>query len=284
MVKYTLIDQNNDNDFDRFNNDSVNGSDIRQSYPGDTVTVNVPGVGNVTYTGITFYLASGQVVFTPNDGQALEDGTFVTSTFVNSQGPLLVSQLGPPCFAAGTRIATVRGEVAVEDLRVGDVVQTMDSGLRPIRWIGRRAMRGTGDFAPIRFKAGAVGNVRDLVVSPMHRVLVRGWRAELYFGDTEVLVPAKHLVDGDQVVIDPVAEVEYFHILFDQHEVIFSDGAPTESFYPGEQILRGDAEVRQELEALFPELFSGGGGGGGSFAQTARKTVKFRDAAVLRAA
>ncbi len=157
VVKYTLIDQNNDNDFDRFNNDSVNGSDIRQSYPGDTVTVNVPGVGNVTYTGITFYLASGQVVFTPNDGQALEDGTFVTSTFVNSQGPLLVSQLGPPCFAAGTRIATVRGEVAVEDLRVGDLVQTMDSGLQPIRWMGGRAMRGTGDFAPIRFKAGRGG-------------------------------------------------------------------------------------------------------------------------------
>jgi hypothetical protein len=115
----------------------------------------------------------------------------------------------------------------------------------------------------------------------MHRILVRGWRAELYFGDSELLVPAKHLVDGDKVFVDPVDTVEYFHILFDQHEVIFSDGAPTESFFPGEQILQGDDEIRKELETLFPEMFSGART---CYVQTARKTVKFHDAVVLRAA
>ena len=69
FVSCDLIDQNDDNDFDRFDNDSVNGSDISASYPGDTVTINMPGTGNVTYTGITFYLANGDRVFTPTDGE-----------------------------------------------------------------------------------------------------------------------------------------------------------------------------------------------------------------------
>lgn len=95
---YSITDANNDNDFDRFNNDSVDGVDIISSWPGDTVTVFVAGIGNVTYTGTTFYLSGGRRVFTPTDGQVLQNGTFVSSTWVNSQGPLLVSQLGPTCF------------------------------------------------------------------------------------------------------------------------------------------------------------------------------------------
>jgi hypothetical protein len=279
-VFLNIVDQNNNNRISATGTDSVDGSDITSEWPGDTITVNMNG-STVTITGVTFYLADGRRVFTPTDGTNLDPATFVSSTYVTGQGQITVGQLGPPCFAAGTKIATVRGEVAVEDLQVGDVVQTMDSGLRPIRWIGRREVPGTRAFAPIRFKAGAVGNVRDLVVSPMHRILVRGWRAELYFGDSELLVPAKHLVDGDKVFVDPVDTVEYFHILFDQHEVIFSDGAPTESFFPGEQILQGDDEIRKELETLFPEMFSGART---CYVQTARKTVKFHDAVVLRAA
>jgi hypothetical protein len=113
----------------------------------------------------------------------------------------------------------------------------------------------------------------------MHRILVRGWQAELYFGDEELLVPAKHLVNDHSVVWQPVDRVEYFHILFDQHEVIFSDGAATESFYPGDQIMHGDAQMRSELESLFPELFDRGTE---MMTRTARRTVRYRDAAVLR--
>ncbi len=191
------------------------------------------------------------------------------------------SGAAPHCFAAGTRIATVRGEVEVENLQVGDVVQTMDSGLKPIIWIGRNTVAGSGEFAPIRFKADAIGNVRDLVVSPRHRILMRGWQAAADMGLAEVLVPAIHLVDGDRIIIDQVAEVQYFHILFDQHEVIFSDGAATESFFPGAQVLEGDAALRRELRALFPELFDGKTC---SFLNTARKAVTYDDAAQLRAA
>ena len=277
-VFLNLVDQNDNGFISQNGADSIDGSDITAGWPGDTITVTMNGA-NVTITGITFYLADGRRLFTPTDGTNLDPATFVSSTFVNNTGPLPVALLGPPCFVAGTRIATTRGEVAVEDLQVGDRVQTMDSGLRPIRWIGRREVSGQGDFAPIRVKAGAFGNISDLLVSPMHRILVRGWQAELYFGDEELLVPAKHLVNGDSVVQDPVDRVEYFHILFDQHEVIFSDGAATESFYPGDSITQGDAEMRAELEALFPELFDRQGA---MSLQTARRTVRYRDAAVLR--
>lgn len=273
-----IIDQNDNNFISQNGNDSIDGSDISQGWPGDTITVNMNG-STVTITGTTFYLADGRRLFTPTDGTTLAPATFISSTFVSSTGPLPVGNLGPPCFASGTRIATTRGEVAVEDLEVGDRVQTMDSGLRPIRWIGRRQVSGLGEFAPIRFKAGTFGNVRDLLVSPMHRILVRGWQAELYFGDEELLVPAKHLVNDDSVMRHPMEQVEYFHLLFDQHEVIFSDGAATESFYPGDQITQGDVEMRAELEALFPEFFVRGAT---MTLHTARRTVRYRDAAVLR--
>ena len=106
----------------------MNGSDISASHPGDTVTINVPGTGNVTYTGIIFYLANGDRVFTPTDGQALENGTFVSSSWVSPQGPLDIADLGPPCFAAGTRIETDRGMVPVEQIQVGDLVRTLATG------------------------------------------------------------------------------------------------------------------------------------------------------------
>ncbi|PKP83673.1 MAG: type I secretion protein [Alphaproteobacteria bacterium HGW-Alphaproteobacteria-2] len=252
VTKLTMTDQNDDNDFDRFNNDSVNGSDIISSWPGDRVTVNVPGVGNVTYTGITFYLANGQRVFTPTDGQALESGTFVRSTFVNTQGPLLLSQLGPPCFTIGTLIDTPEGPMPVEVLRPGMAVTTRDHGAQPLRWIGRQLHRAAGAFAPVRFMAGALGNTRDLLVSQQHRMLITGWRAELLFGEPEVLAPARHLVNGDTIHLQPGGEVEYFHLLFDRHEIVTAEGIPSESFYPLGPGAEADRAIQAELHTLFP--------------------------------
>ncbi len=253
-VNYTLNDQNNDGDFDRFNNDSVNGSDISSSYPGDTVRVNVAGVGNVTYTGTTFYLANGQVVFTPNDGQVLQNGTFVSSTFVNTQGPLLVPQLGPACFTRGTLIRVPGGEVPIEALNPGDLVETLDSGPQELRWIGQRTVDGTGDFAPIRIDEATLGNSRPLLVSPQHRMLIEGWKPELVLGVPEILVPAKHLIGMAGVRQEQREEVDYVHILFDRHEIVFAEDAPSESFHPGSQMLDVDRALRAEILSLFPEL------------------------------
>ncbi|MGJ8582946.1 MAG: Hint domain-containing protein [Marinosulfonomonas sp.] len=273
-----IIDQDSNDLINRFSNDMVNGQDVTNAWPGDVITVVMDGV-TVSITGTTFYLASGPAVFTPTDGTVLSNSaTFVSSTYVTTGGSLDVGELGPPCFTAGTMILTDRGEIAVEELRVGDRVKTLDHGFQAIRWIGKSDTDASGDFAPIVFKPGALGNDREMRVSPQHRVLVQGWQAELFFGQSEILVPAKHLVDDDLICREPGDRVAYYHVMFDQHEVVFSDGIATESFFPGDQILLQDRAVRAELVALFPELETANCPG---FETTARSTVKRGEAMVL---
>lgn len=160
------------------------------------------------------------------------------------------------CFTPNTLIATPRGARPVETLKVGDLVMTRDHGMRPIRWIQSRTVSGIGQFAPIRLRKGVLtGMEYDLVVSPRHRVLLQGYRAELLFGESEVLVAAENLIDGDMVRRDRQKDVIYIHILFDQHEVIYANGAPTESFHPTDRSLEAvEPKAREELFAIFPEL------------------------------
>ncbi len=253
---FDLVDANDDGDIDRFDNDSVNGSDVVSSWPGDTVTIDVPGLGNVTYTGITFYLANGQRVFTPTDGQVLRDGDFVSSSFVNSQGGVDAAggELGPPCFTPGTLIATPDGDRPVEEVMVGDLVLTQDAGPQPVLWIGRRTVCGRGQLAPIRIEAGTFGNRRALLVSPQHRMLLCGWRAELFLGTSEVLVAAVHLIDDRHVRRAPCDSVTYLHLMLPAHHVIFAEGAPTESLDPAGHLACADRAIQSEVGDLFPEL------------------------------
>lgn len=139
-----------------------------------------------------------------------------------------------PCFLRGTRIATPRGEVAIEELVAGDLVETLDHGPQPLVWVGSRRAEATGDQAPIRIRPGALGNRRDLLVSPNHRMLLSGPMAEVLFGEAEVLVPAKFLVNDRDIRRSPRRRAEYFHLLFARHQVIFAEGAPAESLFPGE--------------------------------------------------
>lgn len=159
------------------------------------------------------------------------------------------------CFARGTRIETATGFVAVEDLRDGMLIETMDRGLQPVRRVLSKVVDGRGALAPVVLAAGVLGNVRALQVSPHHRMVVSGWRAELLTGEPEVLAAAAHLVDGARVRVDPVDRVEYFHLLFDRHEIIFAEGAATESYHPFAADAAGLApETLAELEAVFPDM------------------------------
>ncbi len=160
-----------------------------------------------------------------------------------------------PCFGRGTRIATDRGEVAVEDLAPGDRVLTADHGPQEIRWVGARRVPALGKFAPIVFASGAIGNHRALSVSPQHRMLIGGATAAHLFGAEELLVPAKALVNGTTIRACEGGWVDYFHILLDDHQVIFAEGARAESLYLGPQSLKAlSREGRAEILALFPEL------------------------------
>ena len=171
--------------------------------------------------------------------------------------------MGIPCFCAGTLIRTPRGDVAVEDLRVNDLVMTADHGPRPIRWIGSRTLDGI-DMAmapklrPIRIAANALGSNLpecDLMVSPQHRILVRSAIAQRMFGADEILVAARQLIGLDGVEQVDVQSVSYFHLLFDGHQIVTANGAETESLYTGTEALKslGDAAA-EEIFALFPEL------------------------------
>ena len=235
--------------------DTWNGIAVTQVWQDDTLTINVPGVGNVTYTGVTFYFAGGvPAVFTPTDGQVLQDGTFVSSTFVVASTQTPVVDFGPTCFTPGTLIETATGDQAIETLQVGDFVQTLDDGVQPIRLIVRGRFRASGDLAPIRFAKGAIGNAAPLLVSPQHRMLIRGWQAELFFAQDEVLVAAKHLVNGDTITRQTGGMIEYIHLLFDKHQIIFGGGVPSESYYPQHALDAQDKGTMDEVLTLFPQL------------------------------
>ena len=255
FVRYDLTDQNDDGDIDQFDGDSIDGVDVTASWPGDTITIRVPGVGRITYTGTTFYLADGRSVFTPTDGQVLVDGIFQRARDVSTQGPLNVpGDLGPTCFVAGTLIETPSGPRRIDDLCRGDLVLSRDHGPQPIRWIGREEIDGSGAFAPIHFEAGSIGNRAAVTVSPNHRMLVTGWQAELFCGEDEVLVAAKQMVNGITVRVAPQPRVTYMHLLFDDHEIIQSHGVWSESFYPAALADHTDRSSLREIMTLFPAI------------------------------
>jgi Hint domain len=166
-----------------------------------------------------------------------------------------------PCFTKGTMIDIGSGVKAIEELEVGHRIWTRDSGMQVVRWIGSRhldgeELRAHPEFRPVRFKAGSIGNDRDLLVSPEHRMLVSDARNKVLFGSEEVLVAARHLVDGKNVLRDEeTVSVDYYHILFDKHEIVRANGAESESFHPsGRSSLGLDEAARRELFALFPDL------------------------------
>ncbi len=167
-----------------------------------------------------------------------------------------VSLLAILCFTKGTLIETPQGPQAIETLLEGDLVNTLDSGPQPIRWIGSMRLSGREPGnEPVRVKRGALGNVRDLWLSQNHRVLLRGAHAELLFGELEVLVAVKHLCNDDTIRIISTEEVEYWHFLFDDHQIVFAECAPAESLYPGKQSLATvTPQERDEIILAFPEL------------------------------
>jgi hypothetical protein len=192
----------------------------------------------------------------------VENNTLLTFDLPNTDGVDLV-----PCFTAGTLIATECGEVAVEALRVGDLVLTVDHGLQPIRWVGSRTLTAdelaqAPNLMPIRIEPGALGSGlpwTSLTVSPQHRCLVRSKIAERMSGDPEVLVAARHLLGAPGIAeIEAPQSVTYVHLLFDRHELLWSNGAITESFYLGKQAMTAvDRDARDEILQLFPALASG---------------------------
>ncbi|WP_146049985.1 Hint domain-containing protein [Roseovarius confluentis] len=268
--------------------DTVTGGDGDDTFTLRDLDTTGTGNGAISITGGEGNETNGDtLILTPDVGRNditfsdSDPGTGMSGSFTMADGTSVTfSEIeNIICFTPGTMILTSHGDRAIETLQPGDMVVTRDQGLRPIRWIGKRTVQGHGRFAPIRVGANALDPARKgLLVSPQHRILYTGYRAELLFGESEVLVPAKHLVDGRDVLRQPRDEVTYIHLMFDHHEVIYAEGFATESFHAGDVGLGAIEEAaREELFALFPELRTAPG----HHLETARPCLKKHEAALL---
>lgn len=273
------------------------------TYPGGSVveaefSFDMTDPSGTVYRVIAFNIREpvpGQQSYATIEGLAFVDTgngfppIGVTLTVSNPQeGPNdpYVTLAAPPCFTAGTMVQTPDGSRLIEDLEIGDWVATMDSGPQQIRWIGvarlpSAALQANPKFRPVLVKRDAIGAglpEQDMHLSPQHRILVSGWQADLLFGEEEILVPAAKLVNDLSILIDNCcADVVYYHLMFNQHEIIWTNGLPTESYLPG--LAEEDSRATQdEIAALFPELAAGL-----AKSRTARPCYSDKRTVVLRA-
>jgi hypothetical protein len=220
----------------------------------------------ITLADITFTTSTDVGAFSGNFTMA--DGTLVNFSDIEN----II------CFTPGTMILTETGERPIESLKPGDKVITRDHGAQPLRWVGVSTVPGQGGFAPVRIASHVIGARRSLLVSPQHRVLFEGYYCELNFGADEVLAAATHLEDGVNVYRAPCRLVSYIHLMFDTHEVIYAEGAATESFFAGDIGLAAiSGDVREDLFAAFPALRSDPE----SYGRTARICLKSHEAKLL---
>lgn len=171
-------------------------------------------------------------------------------------GPIRLADIVAGAFARGTQIAMADGrQVPVEDLQPGDSVITRDHAVQALRWKGAVRLRAEGGFAPITVLPGTMGNPRPLTVSPYHRLFLYRREAKKLAGAAELLVQARHLVDGQSIVRREGGFVEYFSLVFDAHEVIYAEGVPCESLMVCPAILtRLPEDIATPLRAAFPGL------------------------------
>ncbi|MEM6728718.1 MAG: Hint domain-containing protein [Pseudomonadota bacterium] len=271
---------------DDFNNGVVLHDYVPQN-PNQTGTIQADGSGsgdcysafnNIFVSSTGPNLGGGRIFVAPGTGAANQIGTFQTRRFEDldfnndgdttdpgeaGNGLFNVNKDTAICMAPGTLLEGANGAQPVEALRVGDRLVTRDNGLQAIRWIGykdveRWELARDATLLPVRIAPGALGNDaphQPLLLSPNHRLLLTGQEAQLYFGEPEVFAPVKHLVGLAGVTRQPALRVRYYHLLFDRHEVIRTNGAWSESFLPGEYALSSTGEAtRGELLRLFPEL------------------------------
>jgi len=222
------------------------------SFKGDIAGFGSPGsyvdIANWSRTGTSARFTSSTYTLATSDGNLTFTGLTVGDEFMFGQFGASGTQITVACYRRGTRIRTEQGEQTIESLYIGDRVMTRSGTARPIRWIGRRRYSGVEVASnprvlPIRICAGALGEDsprRDLWVSPEHAMWIKGQ-----------LIPARDLTNGSSIYQErSVAEVTYYHLEFDTHDVIYAEGAPSESFVDDES--REHFDNVAEYRSRFP--------------------------------
>ena len=238
--------------------DPTNDEFVIATYNGDAM--DDPTLGSGGYSGFSSTATqsgSGEDFGNDTDGLSLQRAGDGADTFsVDTPTPGVTNV----CFVDGTRIETPLGEVPVESLKPGDYVFTADNNEQAVVWVYcafwlPHEMMATKKRAPVRISRGSLGGglpKRTLYLSQQHRVLVQGVIAERMFGHSEVLVPAKFLLDLPGVYLSfPNREIGYYHVMMDTHEILLSEGTKTESLYLGAQALKSiPCEAQEELALI----------------------------------
>jgi hypothetical protein len=232
---------------------------------GGTYQLTFTDSGGTSHTeDLLLWNTGANFIFVPLPGSSFDSGSIITALGGWQQFTTGFVWTDVVCFTKGTEIATPTGPRNIEDLGTGDLVITRDNGLKPIRWIGRKVITGARLYAmphlsPVLIKKNAFGTGtphKDMWLSPQHRVLRKNHICSLQFGSAEVLAPIKGLINNNTIITEAsLKNVEYIHILFDSHEIIYADGLACESFHPGEMALSAiEDAARAELFEIFPEL------------------------------
>lgn len=243
-----------------------------------TYTDSAGDVQTLNARAVVYQLGNGDLVIRMRDDDrnvAPEDFYIENVTSIrlgtwdgNDYSYSIVSNFDEPppnvCYVAGTMISTPDGEIPVEQLCKGMQVMTADHGPCRIKMVRSKTISAADairfpQMRPIRIRANALGAglpKRDLLVSPQHRILVRSRIAQRMFNADEILVAAKHLLelDGVEVAMD-LDSFTYVHFLCHDHQIVFAEGAPSESLYLGQEAFKAmTPAAMQELAQIFPEL------------------------------
>lgn len=272
-IRVNIPDQALDDDGSVFDSDAVL-TDGRTTYPVTFIEMDAP---------------EHRLVMFPDRIPAKDTDLWVMDTPDDTASVCRRSDFGKDviCFAEGTLIATPHGSRPVETLLEGDWIVTQDNGPQQVMWHGARRMSGARLYVmpearPIRIRDRALGAGYpdgDLLVSPRHRMLVRGELPRSLFNTDEVLVRADQLVNGCSIIVDySVTETAYHHLMLDAHQIVFANGAASESFHPANIRLNAleDRQCARLLE-LYPELERDHD----SYGERVRRNLTVPEAAIL---
>lgn len=248
-----------------------------QTFDGTSIfnaTITYTDGTTADITAVLFQDTTGQTYLAPEfsantDQVALQAGAIRSLTINSVSGDTYSGLTGDRqttnfavCFTSGTLIKTPDGQRPVEELTVGDMVETLDNGPQTIRWIGARTVPATGPMKPIVFDAGSLGPnlpARTMTVSRHHRLMLDNIVVERMTNTRQVLIPAFKLLNlpGVREAVNPDL-VTYWHFLCDKHEIVFAEGAPAETLYLGQQARKSlSPQSRAEITMLFPDLMAG---------------------------
>ncbi|MEE9454202.1 MAG: Hint domain-containing protein [Paracoccaceae bacterium] len=244
---------------DNNTSDDDEGSAIALTNVNTTTVIDFFGTNNFTITA-TEGAANGATSDAVLDWVATGLGnSYKQDVFGNTSTGPITNDDAVVCISGGSMVRCKDGDLRADALQVDDLVWTLDHGYQPVRWIGHAVVDERGLYAspskyPVRIKAGALNATtpaRDMLVSPQHRILLRSKICERMYDSVEVLVAAKKLCDFDGIAIaDDVANITYFHIAFDKHEVFEADGALVESLFLGKEALKILGDGVNEMEWL----------------------------------